>query len=289
MDSVLTNEPTEPSAPKHPKPIKRSIGSRFVYKLKRFVRYIGLHKKVITLPDGVRYRERTGISIRRALSEHGPGVKEYDVRFPWIDQERRRGMRIRYTSSRIYGDVGHDPRTILYSQTLDLITPGLRTLEIGCSTGSGTSILAEAVGPSGGVVAIDRDGEAIRFARQRHRCDHCGFELGWIETLEGEPDGSFGVVVGVDLFRSLDASPERARVLFEVGRVIQEGGMLVIISTSRESLAPLADGAEALGFTLIRELVRDPRSGWAGSVWKRPLSGKPRIVRDYDPPGSFQS
>lgn len=286
MDKAIT---TESNAPQQHRPIKRSIGSRFIYKLKRFIRYIGLHKKIITLSDGVRYRERTGISIRRALSEHGPGVKEYDVRFPWIDQERRRGMRIRYTSSRIYGDVGHDPRTILYSQALDLITPGLRVLEIGCSTGSGTAILTHAVGPSGGVVAIDRDGEAIRFARQRHRSDHCGFELGWIETLEGEPDGSFGIVVGVDLFRSLDASPERARLMFEVGRVIQEGGVFILVSTCRESLTLLAEGAAGLGFTLHRELVRDPRSGWVGSVWKRPHSDKPRIVRDYDPPGSFQS
>ncbi|MBO6513160.1 MAG: class I SAM-dependent methyltransferase [Phycisphaerales bacterium] len=285
MHSVQQQSLPDVESPKHS---KRSVNSKLVYKLKRFVRYIGLHKKVITLPDGVRYRERNGISIRRALSEHGPGVKEYDVRFPWITPERRRGMRIRYTASRIYGDVGHDPRTILYSQILDLITPGLRTLEIGCSTGSGSAILAHAVGPSGGVVAIDRDGEAIRFARQRHRSEHCGFELGWIDTLEGEPDGSFSVVLGVDLFRSLDARPERARVIFEVGRVVQDGGLLVLIAPSREALTPLSEGALGLGFTLLRELVRDPRSGWAGSIWKRPRSEKPRIVRDYEPPSSFQ-
>lgn len=286
MDNITTSESKTPN---HPKPIKRSIGSRFIYKIKRFIRYIGLHKRVITLPDGVRYRERSGISIRRALSEHGPGVKEYDVRLPWIDQERRRGMRIRFTASRIYGDVGHDPRTTLYSQTLDLITPGLRTLEIGCSTGSGTTLLTQAVGPSGGVVAIDRDGEAIRFARQRHRSDHCGFELGWIETLEGEPDGAFDAVVGVELFRSLESSLERARVMVEVGRVVRENGFLILIASNRESLAVLNDGAAGLGFSLNRELIRDPRSGWAGSVWKRPASGKPPVIRDYDPPGSFQS
>jgi len=254
------------------------------------------------MPDGVRYRERSGVSIRRALSEHGSGVKEYDVRFPWVDSEGRRNMRIRYTSSRPFGDVGHDPRTGLYAQVLDLITPGLRVLEIGCGSGSGSSMLAASVGPSGGLVAVDRDGQAIRFARQRHRSDHCAFENGWIEeALLGEIDGGFDAVVGVDVFRGIDDDDGGGKdcVVQELARVLRAGGIggiggaLVAIGSDEAEFEEVQRRLVEGGFVVERALLACPRSGWVGAVLRRVgedgATGGGTANRDHHSPGSFQS
>lgn len=271
------------------RPTKRGLGSKLVYKLKRFARYIGLYKRVIHMPDGVRYKERSGSSIRRALSEHGPGVKEFDVRFPWFDSDGRRGMRIRYTASRLYSDVGHDPRTVLYSQLLTDITPGLRVLEIGCGTGAGSAILAHAVGPSGGVVAIDRDGESVRFARQRHRSDHCGYELGWIETLDGENDGGFDAVIGVDVLREITSPHQREQTIIEIARVVASNRPLVLIGPDPTGLDDLLERFEARGFKRARQLARCPRSGWCGVLCTKPGQRDQSPPRDHHSPGSFHS
>ncbi|MBL4810642.1 MAG: methyltransferase domain-containing protein [Phycisphaerales bacterium] len=268
---------------------RRSIGSRLVFKIKRFARYIGLYKRTITMPDGVRYRERSGISLRRALSEHGPGVKEYDVRLPWVDADARRGLRIRYTATRPFGDVGHDPRTVMYSQILDVIGPGLRVMEIGCGTGSGSAILAQAVGPSGGLVSVDRDGQAIRFARQRHRSDHCGFENGWIETLHGETDGGFDAVVIVDSSWGTENTPDRAAMIAEITRVVRPEGWLVVLTAQEDQLGAIRERFTAAErFAESRSLLPCPRSGWAGMLFRRAGQVTPPAHRDHQTPGPFQ-
>jgi Methylase involved in ubiquinone/menaquinone biosynthesis len=47
------------------------------------------------------------------------------------------------------------------------IQPGMRILDIGCGAGDVSMLLAEAVGPSGFVVAIDREARAIETVRSR--------------------------------------------------------------------------------------------------------------------------
>jgi SAM-dependent methyltransferase len=47
------------------------------------------------------------------------------------------------------------------------IQPGMRVLDIGCGAGDVSMLLAEAVGPSGLVVAIDREARAVETARSR--------------------------------------------------------------------------------------------------------------------------
>jgi cyclopropane fatty-acyl-phospholipid synthase-like methyltransferase len=47
------------------------------------------------------------------------------------------------------------------------IQPGMRVLDIGCGAGDVSILLAEAVGPSGLVVAMDREARAVETARSR--------------------------------------------------------------------------------------------------------------------------
>lgn len=49
------------------------------------------------------------------------------------------------------------------------IAPGMRVLDIGCGAGDVAMLIADAVGPSGKVVAVDREQRAIDVARTRAR------------------------------------------------------------------------------------------------------------------------
>jgi SAM-dependent methyltransferase len=77
------------------------------------------------------------------------------------------------------------------------IQPGMRVLDIGCGAGDVSLLLAEAVGPSGLVVAIDREARAIETAR--FRAETAGHRN--IETIVATddaipPDKPFDAAVG---------------------------------------------------------------------------------------------
>lgn len=227
--------------------------------------------RVVTV-EGVHYRERRPGGWRPGLGSGEPGVREYEVRFPGGDA-RRRALRIRATPTRIYDDLTPDPRAELVRKLNGVVRPGDRVLELGCGTGAGSRHLAYLVGPSGGVVALDRDGESIRFARQRYPSATIGFELGWVETLSGELDDAFDAMVALDPFRDDDNAPERLRTLDEIVRVLRPGGHLLCVGTTDES----AERARATLGEHTLDPVGSPvrAAGWRASLWVTP-SSKPR-------------
>lgn len=167
--------------------------------------------------DGVRYTEREPTPLARALSPGGTGTKDYYVRFP-----EGSTMRIRVQAARPYADLVPDPRLRVYEHMLKQIRPGMRVLEIGAGCGAGSAQLAWAVGPSGGVVSLERDGEFVRFARRRYPICHLAFERGGAESLQGELDGSFDAAV----VRAGDVSVGSA--LAEVCRCLAPGAAVLI-------------------------------------------------------------
>jgi|GEM_PF-761784 len=250
--------------------------ARIRNRLNRFTRTLGLTRNKVVI-ESVIYRERTTTSLRRTLSLTGSGVKEYDVEFPnrsaaMQSQQYpwREKMRIRYTRNRVFADLGNDPRVQFADQLKELIKPGFRVLELGCGTGSSSRQLAELVGPSGGVVAIDRDGESIRYARQRHRRDHLGFELGWLDTLEGELDGAFDAVLAVDLFRDAGDDPAKSRAVSSLWRVVNPGGVIGVMSTDQTMLASITDRLGALGVEMISSYQSQTVHSWGSWLGKRP-------------------
>jgi SAM-dependent methyltransferase len=264
---------------------KRAGKHQFVFKVisnglsrvNRFSRSIGMTRRKIEA-DGVVYRERNNTSLRRALAATGSRVKEYDVRFPTrggamrsTQYPMRESMRIRYTHKRMFADLGHDPRLYFLDLVKEQIKPGDRVLELGCGTGGASERLAGLVGPSGGVVAIHRDGESIRFARQRYRHNHLAFELGWLETLDGELDGAFDGAVVVDLFRDAPDEPSRSRAIAAIWRLVRGGGVIVLITTDRNRLHENTDRLKALGAEPLVELESDPVLLWGGAYGVRAM------------------
>lgn len=244
--------------------------SRLFRWVRRLSRRLGLSRRRIEVA-GVVYRERSGVSLRRALSEFGAGVKEYEVRFPLpgrvmasTQYPHRESLRIRFTRLRQYADLGHDPRLRFVQSLRDVVRPGMRVLELGCGTGASSGLLASGVGPSGAVVAVNRDGESIRYARQRYRADHLAFELGWIETLAGELDGSFDVVVCMDLYRDAPDDPSKARAITELWRVLSDGGSVLLVSSDPKMMKGTTDRLSGLGAERIEEVSPDPVLGWVG-------------------------
>lgn len=242
-----------------------------------------LGARAVIVVDGVRFHERSTITLRRALAETGPGVKEYRVRFR--AGAERESMKIRLTRSRIYGDLLTDPRVRVYRQLIGQIRPGSRILELGCGTGSGSVMLSQGVGPSGGVVAINRDGESIRFARQRYDLANTGFELGWIETLAGEVDGAFDVVCAVDPLRSASDDPARSSAMGELWRVLASGGVLVVMCTKPEKSIEAIGRMESLGCEGFERLQLENAMGWV-AAWGRKPGKKPErpVQRERDDP-----
>lgn len=180
--------------------------------------------------DGVRYRARSGESLRRALGPNGRGVKEYDVTFPGGERTR-----IRATGDRIYADVQGPVRVEHYRSLEPVISPGMRVLDLSCGTGAGSAWLTQRVGPSGSVVALDRDNEGVRFARRRYAAPNCAYELYDATSLEGEPEGSFDLAVLVYSPGPMRGRPDLlTEVLGPARRLIAPGGRLRVIAETEK-------------------------------------------------------
>jgi len=111
------------------------------------------------------------------------------------------------------------------------ITPGMRVLEIGCGNGEVTQELAELVGPSGSVVALDRNEGGLAMASERmaeQGIAHVRFaaadvtgDLSALEALQGEP---FDALAGRRVLMYL---PDPAAVLSRLAGRLRSGGLVV--------------------------------------------------------------
>lgn len=225
-------------------------------------RLVGLEPEIVV--DGVRYHARTGEPLRRALGPTGRGSKEYDVRFPTGER-----MRIRATARRVYADIAGALRLGLYRKLDETARPGMRVLDLSSGTGAGAAWLSERVGPSGAVVALEEDGEGVRFARRRYPAGNIAFEVLEERSLEGEPDGAFDGIVLIENPGTLSDRPEvlRARTT-EIPRLVRPGGWVYLAAaapsdTLREEIAALArrlnaetpdpeEDGRGIGWTLTR-------------------------------------
>ncbi len=184
----------------------------------RLRRVLGL-RRTVRVP-GARYTERTAEPLHRALSRHGQGVKEYDAEF--ADGSR---LRLRATRQRVYADLARPPRLDAFEAADGLVRPGVRALALEGGTGWAGERLSRLVGPSGAVVSLDRDEESVRFAQRRYRLRNTAYEVGHVESLKGETDGSFDAAVAIEAFAPGEEVPP---ALAELWRLIPPMGALVV-------------------------------------------------------------
>jgi len=207
----------------------------------------GLHRRIVV--DGVRYTERSAETLRRALTRRGSGRKDYDVVFPGGES-----MRIRVTPEREYADLVGAKLRPVYALVEPLIRPGMRVLDAAAGTGYGAAWLAERIGPSGALVALDRDRESVRYAAARYRASNAAFECGWLDALAGETDGSFDGVLCCDAIRAGD-DPEKA--LRELWRLVGPGGWLLLAAPAAGNDTPrTGDSPHTFTSPQLVELVR---------------------------------
>lgn len=104
------------------------------------------------------------------------------------------------------------------------VKPGYKVLDYGCGPGTFTILMAERVGPSGIVYALDIHPLAIasveRKARKRHLANIRTILSGCSTSL---PDNSLDVILFFDVLHALDHQQE---VLVELHRVLASNGTM---------------------------------------------------------------
>jgi SAM-dependent methyltransferase len=106
---------------------------------------------------------------------------------------------------------------------LPLLEPGMRLLDVGCGPGTITMDLADVVGPTGRVTALERSDEALDLARreaERRGTTNVDFVVGNVAALD-LPDDAFDVVHAHQVLQHVD---DPVQALREMGRVCRPGG-----------------------------------------------------------------
>lgn len=196
-------------------------------------------RRSITI-NGIRYKEKTSERLSRALSRKGTGGKDYDVTFP-----NGQHMQIRCTGRRSFADLSGPRLLTAYERISQDVRPGMRIVALRAGTGYIGAWLSARVGPSGAVVALDHDEQAIRYAQRRYPAGNIAFEIGGYEGLSGELDEAFDAAFAVEAIRQCD-DPDQ--VLKELWRMIRPGGRLMA-TAPLPTRNPAADPKQPKAFT----------------------------------------
>lgn len=199
-------------------PVPRSALARGWWRLKHRVRsLVGLRRGFKV--QGFYYKETSTELLAKALSRKGSGEKEYRVTFP--DGSK---LLVHCSLRRPFADIT-GPVTLQHFQRAQaMIRPGMRVVTAPCGTGHAVAWLSERVGPSGAVVALDTDAEAIAYAQRRYARANVAFERGGAASLAGEINGSFDAAFNVQL----DAETLEAALVRELWRVVAPGGWMLL-------------------------------------------------------------
>src|SRR5205823_1362564 len=101
------------------------------------------------------------------------------------------------------------------------IVSGRRVLDLASGEGFGAAILAES---AESVVGVDIDEQTVEHSRLNYDGPAIDFQVGDARDLSGFEVASFGAVVAFEMIEHVD---EHARVLDEITRVLEPGGLLI--------------------------------------------------------------
>lgn len=169
------------------------------------------------------------------------------------------------------------------------IQEGQHILDVACGTGRGTVGLAQAVGPTGRVDALDLSEAMLGQARTKIEklglSDHVHFKQGNARELP-YPDASFDVVYNGYMFDLIPLDGFMP-ILKEMARVLKPAGKLVLVNMSKPDnrktfyervyemgwavmpCRPVLMGpyVEPIGFNNIQRLYRPSRGGIVSLLW----------------------
>ncbi len=138
---------------------------------------------------------------------------------------------------------------------------GLDVLDLGCGPGADLPAFAEAVGPSGTVLGLDHDADAVARARALvHGLDTVRVEKADIHDL----DLADACVDRAHTDRVLQHVADPERVLAETFRVLRPGGLAVLAEPDWGTLVvdgPDAATSDAYGRFVVEQVVRNGRIG----------------------------
>lgn len=155
---------------------------------------------------------------------------------------------------------------------------GKDVLDAGCGVGYGTAALAERARR---VVGVDRDEDAIAYARKRYARDNVEFLVGDLLDLD-LPDGSFDTVCA---FETIEHLPDPEAFLAHATRVLRRDGVLVA-STPRAAATTTEPENPFHETEYSREDFEALLRGWFGEVElhgeRRRQTGRHRLAQRLD-------
>jgi len=127
-----------------------------------------------------------------------------------------------------------DERLLAQSRLFDPLTrrlfeavglaPGMRVLDLGSGAGNVARLAAELVGPDGAVVGVEKDPEAVEFARRHTDAPNVEFRVADAQTLYGI-EGGFDAVTGRLILLHL---PDPVGALREAAARVRPGGLVIM-------------------------------------------------------------
>jgi len=153
-----------------------------------------------------------------------------------------------------------DRRTLRadHRRLAELLRPGMRVLDVGCGTGAITMGIADAVGPGGSVVGVDRDPAHIERARAGAAAfPHLRFEAGDATGLDYA--GAFDVVTAA---RTLQWIADARGAVRRMVRAVRPGGWLVLLDYDHARNAWDPAPPPAFGAFYARFLSWREANGW---------------------------
>lgn len=185
---------------------------------------------------------------------------------------------------------------------LAVIETGQHVLDVACGTGRGTVGLAQAVGPTGKVDALDLSDAML--AQAKAKLEKLGL-INRVELRQGNakalpyPDGTFDLVYNGYMF-DLIPLDGFSPILQEMARVLKPGGKLVLVNMSKPderktiyekiyekgwAIMPcrpvlMSPYLPAAGFTDVQQFYRPTRGSLIARLWGQ------EIVLAYKAPHS---
>jgi GT2 family glycosyltransferase/SAM-dependent methyltransferase len=109
------------------------------------------------------------------------------------------------------------------------LVPGRRVLDLASGEGFGAAILA---GTAAAVVGVDIDARSVEHSTLNYEGPNLSFAVADARELGDFVDGSFGAVVAFEMIEHIE---EHGRLLDEIQRVLEPGGLLIVSTPDREA------------------------------------------------------